>query len=114
MENYFNTYKLNQGSKEYVLTISIKGNDIIITCNDPSNPNIETFSGDFTIEQLKGIDQIFDSIKTPLEALDCFDDILKNQKVGVTEEDEHLKLNFCKFRKFKKGKGQEKKLLLNK
>ena len=95
MENHFNTYKLNQGNKEYVLTISIKGNDIRITCNAPLNENIESFSGDFSIEQLKRIDQLFESIKTPLEALDCFDEILKNQKVGVTEENEHLKLNFC-------------------
>ena len=95
MENHFNTYKLNQGSKEYVLTISIKGNDIRIICDEPLNKNIETFSGDFTIEQLRKIDQLFENIKTPLEALDCFDNILKNQQVGVTEENEHLKLNFC-------------------
>ena len=93
MESHINTYKLNQGSKEYILTISMVGNSLRITCKDSSNENL-SFSRDFTIEELQRLDSVFKIIATPLEALDYMDKALKIQKVGITEEDDTLKINF--------------------
>ena len=93
MEAHINTYRLNQGNKEYILTISLISNSIRITCKDSSNENL-SFSRDFTIEELKKLDPIFNVISTPLEALDYMDKALKIQKVGISEEDDTLKINF--------------------
>ena len=55
MESHINTYKLNQGNKEYILTISMVGNSLRITCKDSINENL-SFSRDFTIEELQKLD----------------------------------------------------------
>ena len=94
METHINSYRLNQGNKEYILTISIVGESIRITCKNTSKINREDFTRDFTLEQLKKLDQIFDIINTPYEALAYIDKALKIQKVGVSEEDGNMIINF--------------------
>ena len=93
MESHINTYKLNQGIKEYILTISTVGDAIKITCKNSSNPSIN-FSREFTIDELKRLDSSFNSIRNQQEALDYLDNALKVQKVGVSEEGDTVKINF--------------------
>ena len=94
METHINTYKLNQGNKEYILTISTVNDSIRISCKNNSDENVSEFSRDFTIEDLKKLDNIFNFIQTPYEALNYIDKALKIQKVGVTEEADTIKINF--------------------
>ena len=94
METNINTYKLNQGNKEYILTISTVGGLIRITCRNSKNDNVTRFSRDFSINELKRLDPIFNSITTANEALDYIDKALKVQKVGVTEEADTIQINF--------------------
>ena len=94
METHINSYRLNQGNKEYILTISIVGESIRIACRNTSSGNDGDFTRDFTLEQLKKLDQIFDIINTPYEALAYIDKALKIQKVGVSEEGGNMKINF--------------------
>ena len=94
METNINTYKLNQGNKEYILTISTVGGLIRITCRNSKNDNVTKFSRDFSINELKRLDPIFNSITTANEALDYIDNALKVQKVGVTEEADIIQINF--------------------
>ena len=94
METHINTYKLDQGNKQYILTISTVNDSIRITCKNNSNENVSEFSRDFTIEDLKKLDNIFNFIQTPYEALNYIDKALKIQKVGVTEESDIIKINF--------------------
>ena len=93
MEEHVNTYRLNQGDKEYILTISIIRNSIRLTCKDSQNENL-LFSRDFTIEELKRLDSIFNIITSPNEALNYMDKALKMQKVGVSQENDFLKIDF--------------------
>ena len=93
MESEVNTYRLNQGNKEYILTISIIGDAIRIVCTNISNKKIR-FSRDFTVNELKKIDHVFDFIQNTYQALIYIDKALKNQKVGISEEGEALKINF--------------------
>jgi len=93
MESVINTYRLNQGNKEYILTIRTMGEKIRITCKNALNENIN-FSRDFTIDELRRLDQIFISINTAYDALNYIDKALKEQKVGVSEEGETIKINF--------------------
>ena len=88
-----NIYKLNQGNNEYILTTNIVGNAIRIICKNILNDKAK-FARDFTIDELKRIDQVFNFIQTPFQGLEYIDKALKNQKVGVVEEGENLKINF--------------------
>ena len=93
MEVKSNTYKLNQKNKEYILTISQTENGIKYSCNNSLNVNI-IFSKGFTIDEFKKLNIIFDTIKTPIEALNFMDNSLKSQKVGVKEKTGSMKLIF--------------------
>ena len=93
MESHVNTYKLNQGGKEYILKISTVGDYIKITCKNIINDKI-TFARNFTLEEIKRLDQSFATITNQQEALDLLDSALKVQKVSVYEEGDLLKLNF--------------------
>ena len=93
MESLINTYRLNQNNKEYILTVKTLGQSIRITCKNAIDENIN-FSRDFTIEQLKKLDEIFNSIITANDALNFIDKALKEQKVGVTEEGDTIQINF--------------------
>ena len=94
MEVHSNTYRLNHKHKEYILNVSLVGNIIRMVCKDSLNDNISNYSRDFTLDELKRIDQIFEMINTPIEALNYIDKILNMEKVGVTEEVGTLKIKF--------------------
>ena len=94
MEVHSNTYKLNHKNKEYILNVSLVGNAIRMVFKDSLNSNSSNYSRDFTLDELKRIDQIFEIIKTPIEALNYIDKALNMEKVGVTEEDGTLKIKF--------------------
>ena len=94
METHINTYRLNQKNKEYILNVCMVGESIRITCKNTLNGNNSDFSKDFTLEELKKLDRIFNTIKTPYEALNYIDKALKIHKVGISEEDGNMKINF--------------------
>ena len=93
MESNINKYKLEQNGKEYALTTSIIGNRLRLSCKNVVNQYIK-FTRDFTLEDLKQLDKIFNVISNPYQALKYFDNILKNEKVKVLEESEKIKLKF--------------------
>ena len=64
-----------------------------MACKNSSNDNIE-YTQEFTIEQLKQIDEIFNSLNSPYEASDYIDKALSNQKVRVSEELNHINIRF--------------------
>ena len=94
MESNTNTYRLDQGNKEYIFTTSIIGNQLKMTCHNSSNEGNKKYSRLFTIEQLNQIDEIFNCLKTPLQASEYLDKALSDQKVCVSEENGLLKITF--------------------
>ena len=93
MESNVNTYKLNQSNKEYFLKSSIVGNRLRLSCKNTSNKSIK-FSRDFTVDDLKQLDKVFNAIETPLQALEYIDNALRVQKVAVSEDSNSIKINF--------------------
>ena len=93
MESSVNLYNLNQKGKEYILKISIVGNNLRLSCKSVLNPNLK-FTRDYSVENLKQISKVFNIIQTPFEALELIDKTLKKQKVQVKEEVDIIKLNF--------------------
>ena len=91
MEEHINSYKLEQNNKEYIFSTSIVGNKMRMSCQ---NSQGKKFYRDFTVEQLKQIDDIFNFIKTPHHASEYIDKALRKEKVGVSEDNGKIKLSF--------------------
>ena len=93
METNINIYNLSHEGKQYILQSSLIGNRLRLSCKNLSNQKIK-FTREFTMEELKKLDKIFSSITTPYQALQCFDTIMKNQKVSVSEAFEVINIIF--------------------
>ena len=91
MEEHINSYKLEQNNKEYIFSTSIVGNKMRMSCQ---NSKGKKYYRDFTVEQLRQIDDIFNFIKTPHHASEYIDKALRKEKVGVTEDNGKMKLSF--------------------
>ena len=91
MEEHINSYKLEQNNKEYIFSTSIVGNRMRMSCQ---NSKGKKYYRDFTVEQLKQIDDIFNFIKTPHHASEYIDKALRKEKVGVNEDNGKIKLSF--------------------
>ena len=86
-----NSYQLNQGEDNYILSITLIEETIKISCE---NSKGLTYSKIFTLEDIKSIDQIFSSVQSALDVIESFDDILRNEKVRVEEESGLLQILF--------------------
>ena len=86
-----NSYQLNQGEDNYILSITLIEETIKISCE---NSKGLTYSKIFTLEDIKSIDQIFSPLQSALDVIDSFDDILRNEKVRVEEESGLLQILF--------------------
>ena len=85
MESKINTYRLNQGNKEYIFITSIIENKLRMKCQNSSNGINKKYIRDFTIEQLHQIDEIFRFLENVSQASDYIDKALGKQKVRVSE-----------------------------
>ena len=85
MDPKANIYRLTQKNKQYIATISLNENSIKISCKNELEPTIQ-FSREFTLENLKKLDPIFDIIKTQIEAIEWIDKAMKFQKVRIDDE----------------------------
>ena len=94
MEKNTSTYKLEQGGKVYMFSTSLVGDNIRLSCKNSSSPKNKKYSRDFTIENLRKLDKLFNVLKTPIQAIQYIDEALRQQKVGVTEENNGIKITF--------------------
>ena len=94
MESNMSTYKLEQTGKVYMLTTSIVGDKIRLACKNSSSPKNKKYSRDFSVEQLRKLDKLFNVLKSPLSAIQYIDEALRQQKVGVSEENNGIKITF--------------------
>ena len=91
MESNTNDYQLKQNDKEYIFSTTVVGNSIRLSCKNPSG---KLYSHDYSVSELKSIDQIFNEIKSESDAIDYIDNALKIHKVGVREEEGRIKIVF--------------------
>ena len=94
MESNKSTYKLDQGGQEYMFSTSIVGDLLRLSCKNTSSTKTKKYYRDFSIEQLQKIDKLFNVLKTPLQATEYIDQALRQQKVGVSEESNSIKITF--------------------
>ena len=91
MEEHINSYKLEQDNKVFIFSTSIVGNLVRLSCESSDGKKSKR---DFTMEQLKQIDEIFNFVQEPHDATKFIDEILRNQKVGVIDEIDNFKIVF--------------------
>ena len=89
-----NTYKLKQGEKEYIFTTNIVENKIHLSCESIDDPSKKKYQRDLSLEDLHSIDKSFSEIQSLSEGINFIDNLLKEQKVAVTEEDKNIKIVF--------------------
>ena len=91
MESNKKNYPLKQGGKEYILTTSLLGDKIKMVCKSKYG---KSFPRIFTLDEFKSLDKVFYNINSAYEALEYIDNIIRNQKVGVKEENGEIKIIF--------------------
>ena len=94
MEKNTSTYKLEQNGKVYMFSTSLVGDNIRLSCKNSSSPKNKRYSRDFTVENLRKLDKLFNVLKTPIQAIQYIDEALRQQKVGATEENNGIKITF--------------------
>ena len=94
MEKNTSTYKLEQNGKVYMFSTSLVGDNIRLSCKNSSSPKNKKYSRDFTVENLRKLDKLFNVLKTPIQAIQYIDEALRQQKVGVIEENNGIKITF--------------------
>jgi hypothetical protein len=79
-----NSYQLKQEEDNYILSITMLEESIKLSCDNSVG---QIYSKIFTLEDLRVKDKIFANIQNTFDAIDIFDDILKNEKVRVVEDE---------------------------
>ena len=79
-----NSYQLKQEEDNYILSITMLEESIKLSCDNSVG---QIYSKIFTLEDLRTRDKIFANIQNTFDAIDIFDDILKNEKVRVVEDE---------------------------
>ena len=79
-----NSYQLKQEEDNYILSITMLEESIKLSCDNTAG---QIYSKIFSLEELKAKDQIFANIQNAFDVIEIFDDILKNEKVRVVEEE---------------------------
>ena len=85
-----NSYKLKQGDDEYILSITLLDQGVKLSVEDTIKAQI--FSKEYSIEDMKALDQIFISIQTALNIIEIFDKILTNDKVRIQNDSEGFQI----------------------
>ena len=79
-----NSYQLKQDEDNYILSITMLEESIKLSCDNTVG---QIYSKIFSLEELKAKDQIFANIQNAFDVIEIFDDILKNEKVRVVEDE---------------------------
>ena len=93
MELNVNTFRLVQKDKSYLLSMSVDGDEVLITLKNELNP-ASTVSRSFSVETWQGLGSIFESVLTPLKVIQWLNYALKVHKVKIIEGISETKIVF--------------------
>ena len=93
MESKENKYQLVQKKGSYVFSTSVQGDEVILTLKNTSNP-ASALRKNFSIETLRRIGAIFESVQTPSDVIQWIDKALKVHKVKVIEQGSDVRIVF--------------------
>ena len=90
MEKFKTTYKINYNNTLYFFSINLIGNRIKLVCLDD---NFDVYENIYSVDELTKISTYFKSSYTTKQMLYYLNDILKNEKIRITQRNETLFLN---------------------
>ena len=79
-------FQLTQQGKIYILTTSIDGEFVKLTCHQPSVPNSPKYLGRFSLAQLRQMSKKFNTMTTIYQAQEFLSQSIENQKVSVQNQ----------------------------
>ena len=77
------SYQLKQGDEDYIFNITLIESGVKLSCEDSKG---QIYSKEYSLENIKSIDQIFSKAETNFDIVEVFDNILRNEKVRADEE----------------------------
>ena len=92
MSRRIKKYELTQNGRKYFLTDQIEGDVVKITCKEIGIPNPPLYLGAFSLDQLRQLSTIFNSINTISDAQKLFNKTVENQRVSVEHGDKIINI----------------------
>ncbi len=80
------SYQLNQGQNEYILTTGLVNNNIRVTCQENISLTGPYFANDFSLQDLSSIHKFFALLSSIEEAQYELNKAIERQRVGVNKE----------------------------
>ena len=81
------SYQLKQGDKDYIFSLTLLEPNIKLSLEDSKG---QIYAKVFSLEDIKSFDQIFSSAESLFDIVESFDNILRNEKVRVEEDESGL------------------------
>ena len=86
MSSNIQKFQLSQGGKSYILTTEIENDFVKLTCVESHVPNSIKYLGLFSLNHLRRLSKIFDTMTTIYEAQEFLNSTIENQKVSIQYE----------------------------
>ena len=94
METNQHIYTLEQAGKKYLITTSVFNNNIRLSCKNSLSGSGKKYFIDLSIEKFRKLHNLFNSIKTPIQAIQYFDKIITTQNFDIIEEYNKITISF--------------------
>jgi len=85
---------LEQEGKSYLIITSVFNNNIKLSCKNSLSGSYKEYYIDLSIEKFIKLHNLFNSIKTPIQAIQYLDKIITTQNFDITEEYNKIIISF--------------------
>ena len=94
METNQHIYTLEQAGKSYSLKTSVYNNNIRLSCKNTLSGSDKIYFNDLSVEKFRKLHNIFNFIKTPIQAIQYLDNIITTQNFDIIEEYNKIIISF--------------------
>ena len=83
-------YKIEDNEKEYILKIGSTDNKITLNISTRDKQQFKNYSGEFTLDDLRGINRVFLLTQSIYEAKEEFKKAVERKKIAISERDDYI------------------------
>ena len=92
MDNNKKQYKVTQDENDYILTSELNVNNLRITLQEINKNNPLIYVGDFSLQDLKKVNEVFYTTSTVQDALIIINNIIEEQKVNIEKKQNYINI----------------------
>ena len=92
-EEKMESLNIEQNNKKYMLTIKIKGDQLILVLSDTEIENL-CFSKKMTFKEIKELDNFFNGIESCKDFSNYLKELVDEKKLNIIKKEENFSLNF--------------------